>query len=52
MAYVKRHMFCILFDVVLLASVVAGVRELSDAQVSGTSLFLIASVCTFGSNTK
>ena len=35
MAYRKRHMFCVLFDVVLLISVVAGAQQLSDTHVSG-----------------
>ena len=35
MAYGARHMFYILFDVVLLTSTVAGVQPLSDMHVSG-----------------
>ena len=36
MAYEKRHMFYILFEVVLLTSTVAGAPELSDVHVSGS----------------
>ena len=48
MAYGARHMFYILFDVVLLTSTVAGVQPLSDMHVSGTFGALMFSSCTVG----
>jgi len=36
MASVKRHMFYILFEVVLLTSAVAGAPDLADVHVSGS----------------